>query len=203
METIKFEINFIESVLGTICGNKETASDFIAAKNPNGIDPAELAAIPDFVEELRNVTTVFARNPDGIPMFWDYQIKGFFKSACQAMIESGSITAEAAKKRGLSKWTFKRTLDQQLFVFPRMIPILFPGEIQFIERPLRASTRQGERIALARSESIQNGTIEILVKTLRKDLMEVVAWAMEYGELSGIGQWRNSGMGRFTFVEIF
>jgi len=202
MFTIKYRVRFTEPILGTTPGNKETMRDFIASKNPKGIDLAEVDAVPEVEEEIKNSTTFFSRTPDGQVMLWDYQIKGFFKSACQAMIESGALTVEVAKKQSLTKWTFKRTIDQQLFVTPRMVPIHCTGDVEFKERPLRASTMQGERIALARSEMVVGGEIEFSVSVLRENLLGVVDWAMNYGALSGMGQWRNSGMGRFLFEVV-
>ena len=70
------------------------------------------------------------------------------------------------------------------------------GECQ---RPLRASTAQGERIALAHSETVPAGTTqEFDVAILKDDLVPVVLEWFAYGEFHGTGQWRNSGKGRFV-----
>ena len=97
--------------------------------------------------------------------------------------------------------TYKKEIDGLIFPMPRKIPFVIPesAEIGIKERPLRASTPQGERIALASSESLPEGTtcdfdVAFLAKS---DLKYIVEW-FSYGQLRGIGQWRNSGVGRFT-----
>lgn len=71
------------------------------------------------------------------------------------------------------------------------------------QRPLRASTALGERIALANSEVCPEGTsceFEVLCM-VDEDAAMLLEW-LEYGKYKGIGQWRNSGKGRFTFEVI-
>jgi len=73
-------------------------------------------------------------------------------------------------------------------------------------RPLRASTVQGERSALARSEVVPEGArIEFHILTFggvaEADLRE---W-LTFGMVQGMGSWRNAGYGTFFFEleEIF
>lgn len=74
------------------------------------------------------------------------------------------------------------------------------GECQ---RPLRASTAQGERVALAHSETIPAGAVvEFTVQMLVDGHEKVVREWLDYGALRGLGQWRNSGKGRFKWEEI-
>ena len=66
---------------------------------------------------------------------------------------------------------------------------------------MRAPTPQGERVALVNSEEIPAGSsieldIVMLDEKAHKDI--VLEW-LDYGRLRGIGQWRNSGKGRFTY----
>ena len=71
------------------------------------------------------------------------------------------------------------------------------------QRPLRASTPQGERISLASSESIPEGSeIEFTVKCFIDEDTELVKEWLDYGIFKGISQWRNSGKGRFTYEII-
>jgi hypothetical protein len=96
---------------------------------------------------------------------------------------------------------YKKEIDGLVFVAPRKVPLILPdgekmGECQ---RPLRASTAQGERIALAHSETVPAGTTqEFDVALLKDDLVNVVLEWFAYGEFHGTGQWRNSGKGRFV-----
>lgn len=88
-----------------------------------------------------------------------------------------------------------------IFVQPRMIPIHVNGEITDCQRPLRAQTAQGERVSLANSEEIPAGSSCEFDVTLLDDSHEkVVREWLDYGILRGIGQWRNSGKGRFTYT---
>ncbi len=74
------------------------------------------------------------------------------------------------------------------------------GEMGVCERPLRASTAQGERIALSSSETAPAGTyIDIEINCLTKDMHDLALECLDYGKLRGIGQWRNSGKGRYTY----
>ena len=84
-----------------------------------------------------------------------------------------------------------------------MIDIDMAGEMTICERPLRAQTAQGERVALSCSESIPAGsTMEIEITTLTDDLMNTVIEWLDYGKLNGLGQWHNSGKGRFSWEDI-
>jgi hypothetical protein len=131
-------------------------------------------------------------------MLWDYQVKGFFKDACGMLARVPGT--ECSK---LKAW--RKVLDGLLFVEPRQIVLRLPdgAALGRCQRPLRAHTAQGERIALADSETAPAGTrIEIEIVTLKDDLMKLVRECLDYGKLRGIGQWRNSGKGRFAWSEI-
>lgn len=90
--------------------------------------------------------------------------------------------------------------DGLIFVSPRMIPICFSGEMSECQRPLRAQTAQGERVSLANSEQIPAGsTCEFEVLCMDDSHEKAVLEWLNYGAMRGIGQWRNSGKGRFTY----
>lgn len=193
---LKVRITFFEEVLGTASANPDIHSEFIASKAPDAPSiEEEVAAIgADGVE--RKEMTVFPRTEDGSPFFWDYQVKGFFKGAC------GFLRRNPGTEAGKLK-AYKKTLDGSLFILPRKIPMNLSGPIGNCQRPLRAETAQGERVALANSETVPEGTsIEFTIKYLNPDLLPFIKEALDYGELSGIGQWRNSGKGRFEWEEI-
>ena len=68
---------------------------------------------------------------------------------------------------------------------------------------MRASTPQGERVSIAISEEIPAGasvTFDIVLLTSEHEAL-IREW-LDYGIFSGIGQWRNSGHGRFTWEEL-
>lgn len=98
---------------------------------------------------------------------------------------------------------FKKEIDTLIFPAPRKIPLRFEGGIGECERPLRASTPQGERVSIAISEEIPAGAVcEFEVTCLGADQAGLVREWLDYGVYSGIGQWRNSGKGRFTWEDI-
>ena len=149
--------------------------------------------------------TVFPRDADGAPIFWDFQLKGFFKDAFKALLESDSpkFTKTAC---GFSKWTSDRVVDQLIFPGPRRIRIALPegGALGICDRPLRAMDNHGvQRIAIASSETVPAGSvIEFTITYLKSSLKPQILEALDYGQLRGFGQWRNSGKGRFTYEVI-
>ena len=77
------------------------------------------------------------------------------------------------------------------------------GELSICERPLRAQTMQGERVALASSETAPAGSqITFDVICLSAEHAAVVREWLNYGVLRGLGQWRNSGRGKFVWEEL-
>ena len=199
MANMKVKITLLEDMLGTAPNNKEIYTDYLASKAPEGKnvkDEIDTIEEPDGIEEMRQMT-VFHRNPDtNQPIIFDYLVKGFFKNACSAMREVPKSESSKIK-------AYKKKIDNLVFVAPRMIDIDMAGEMTICERPLRAQTAQGERVALSCSESIPAGsTMEIEITTLTDDLMNTVIEWLDYGKLNGLGQWHNSGKGRFSWEDI-
>ena len=90
-----------------------------------------------------------------------------------------------------------------IFIKDRQNVIDINGDIGICERPLRASTPQGDRVALSRSESIPAGsTVTFTVQCLVENDLKLIEEWLEYGELHGTGQWRNGGKGRYTYEEV-
>lgn len=193
MTKYKIVMTFNEAILGTAPLNKELYTEFIASKAENGeATDDEIESVPETIEKG---TTGFHRGPDGQPVIYNYVIKGVFKDA------AGMLRRVQGTKS--SKLTaYKKVIDGLVFVSPRQIPIKFaPGqtEVGILERPLRAQTPQGERVALARSEMIEAGaSIEFTLNLLDPTLEPLVREWLEYGELRGLGQWRNGGYGCYV-----
>jgi hypothetical protein len=193
MMTLDVELTLQEEMLGTASANPVLYEEYIAGKCA-GVADEEMATLPAATDELEKGTTVFHRDEDGRPSIYDYQIKGFFKDACGVLRRSADF-----KSKKLT--AFKKVIDGLVFVGPRLIPIELQegGKIGICTRPLRASTAQGDRVALARSETVPAGSrLCFEVKLLDNKLAALVEEWLEYGELRGLGQWRNSGKGRFT-----
>ena len=193
MKEMKVRITFFEEILGTASNNKEIHSEFIAMKAPDAPTREEEIEAVGVEEVIEKGTTVFARTENGEPMLWDYQIKGFFKNAAKAFYQIDKKSLPA----------YKSKIDNLVFVKERRIPFQMSGPITTCQRPLRGQTAQGERIALAASEAVPAGSvIEITIMVLVDDLMKNVIQWLDYGALNGIGQWHNSGKGRFTWEQI-
>jgi len=191
---IPIRITFIEELLGTAASVPEVHREYIASKAPDAPSVEDEVAALGVDEVVGNAMSVFSRTEDGKPMLWDYQIKGFFKDACVILARLKDSTNSGKLK------AYKKIIDGLIFVSPRKIPIAFDGDIGNCQRPLRAQTAQGERVALANSETIPAGAhIDITVSLIDPSLESTLLEWLEYGQLRGIGQWRNSGKGRFRY----
>jgi hypothetical protein len=194
-KSLKVRINFFEEVLGTSSNNPNIHSEFIASKSEDAMkmeEEIEAIGVSDYIDKAM---TVFPRNKDGQPIFWDYQIKGFFKDSCGALRKVTGSKCSKVK-------AYKKEIDGLLFVYPRQIPIHMPegGFVSSCERPLRAQTAQGERVALANSETVpENSYIEIEIECMTDAMYDLGVECLDYDKRRGIGQWRNSGKGRFTY----
>lgn len=198
------KITFLEGTLGTASANPDVHSEFIASKSADAAKAKqEVAALP--ADELvEKSVTVFSRGENGEPILWDYQIKGFLKETLGILMEYVESACSLGNAK-LSKWTYKKVVDNAVNVTPRRIPLVMPkgGNITHCVRPLRADTMRGARIALATSEEVPAGTtIEVEITTLHKKLDELIVKCLDNGAQKGIGQWRNSGKGRFEWELI-
>ena len=199
MKEIKVRLTFTEDVLGTANADKNVHSEFIASKAPNAPSREEEVEALGAEEVERKEMTVFPRMENGSPMFWDYQIKGFFKDTCSAL---SRCKGEDYSKESCGMKAYKKIIDGCIFPQPRKIEINMNGEMGNCQRPLRAQTAQGERIALANSEAVPAGSwIEFTVECLEDKHAAAVREWLNYGRYKGLGQWRNSGKGRFTWEE--
>ena len=194
METNRIKLTFTHAVLGTTPKDPELYTSFVADKA--ALDDEDLAAelaTVDHVEEKG--WTGFRRNADGDPFLASYMIKGFFKDACGMLrrvpgTQSKKVTA------------YKKMIDGLVFVEPDELVLVLPdgASMGVLERPLRAQTAQGERVALARSDTCPAGTsIEFEVTILGGMPHALLVEWLEYGRRRGLAQWRNAGYGRFTY----
>lgn len=100
---------------------------------------------------------------------------------------------------------YKKVIDGLIFVHPRKIVLNLPegSEIGSCQRPLRVQSPQGERVCLANSETVPAGTtIEFEIQLLDSGYEALVREWLAYGKLRGLGQWRNSGKGKYTWEEV-
>ena len=128
---MKVRITFFEDVLGTASANPDLHREYIASKAPDAESIEEEVAAIGVDAALEKSMTVFPRNADGKPIFYDYQIKGFFKDSTGALRKVSGTKASKVK-------AYKKEIDGLLFVSPRMIPIDLSAPLGTCTRPLRA-----------------------------------------------------------------
>ncbi len=225
MKSIFARLTFTEDLLGTAPSDPEIYRKYIATKAPDAPKVEDEVASVGVDEMVEKGMTIFARDKDGNPHLWDYQIKGFFKGACGFLrtVEKAdddeeestdkasdkAADAEAKKKKKRPAYesgkltSYKTKIDGLIFVFPRKIMISMADEMDNCQRPLRTSGPTGDRVALANSEAVPAGSyIDIEIRMLDDHHEKLIREWLDYGIYSGLGQWRNSGKGRFTWVEI-
>lgn len=191
--TVHVHMELIDQMLGTASNNPELHSEFIASKAPDAMTRAQEIEAIGTVEYEEKGMTVFPRTPQGDAMLWAYQIIGHFKESAQAVRRmDGSLTKKLAAHR--------KVIEQCVFVQPDAVPIVLPkgGFIGDLQRPLRAQTAQGERVAIAHSETVPAGsTLDFDVMLMDGKYLDYVLEWLWYGQFHGLGQWRNSGKGRY------
>lgn len=206
MKEIRVKITFIEELLGTASANPEIHEEFIASKAPDALSKKEEVEALGVEEVVEKSMTVFPPQQQGRADNLRLSDKGHMKESCGFLRKvKGSLSSNVS--------AYKKEIDGLIFVKPRMIPIKFEGDITTCQRPLRAQTAQGERVALANSEAIPAGaTAEFSVFLFKEkfevkegkekkmvDEAELVKEWLDYGQWHGLGQWRNSGKGAFVY----
>lgn len=208
MKSKKVRITFIEEILGTCAANPELHSEYIASKAPDAMTREQEIAAIGVETATEKAMTVFPRNPEGKKILWGYQVKGYIKAAQKTLnmvSEKGKFPYLAAYKTKIDNLVFVKSVTQSWDERDKGIVIHCPKGVPSpdCERPLRAETAQGPRVALAHSETCPEGSyidIEIMV---RDDSLEkhIDKW-LESGIFYGMGQWRNAGKGRFKYEYI-
>lgn len=191
---LKVRVRFIEEILGTASANPEIHEEFIASKAPDAPSMEEEVAAIGADEVFDKSMTVFSKDENGRPFAWNYQWRGFFKDTIAALRKSPGTACSKCK-------AYKKEVDGLINVWPRKIPIEFDGETGICQRPLRGQTAQGERIALASSETVPAGstmTFEIEMLNPAED-EKIVKECLNNGFRRGFGQWRSSGKGVFKW----
>jgi len=197
MITLKVKVTTTEELLGTSNADPNIHATYISTKSGDEAKAKEeTAAVEesaiDLEDKFEKSITVFPR-VNYQPIMWDYQWKGFLKDKVGMLRKIPGTACSKIK-------SYKKEIDGLIFVEPRAIPIEFDGDITLCQRPLRASTAQGERIALATSEAIPAGAeMTFTIICLLDEHEKMVLECLNHGRYNGTGQWRNSGKGRFTY----
>ena len=199
---MKVKITLLEEVLGSSPSNEELLATYIASKAPTGdLTTEEVDNIK--AQNAEDRITVFPKTADGTPFLYDYQVKGMLKDSCKMLAKAGKAGYAGGKACAAIK-AYKQAIDGLIFVYPREIPYDLHGmKMDYCERPLRAQTPMGERVSIAKSESVPAGsTAEFEIECLDPKLEDMVRECLDYGKKRGLGQWRNSGKGRFEWEEV-
>ena len=207
MNKMKVRIYFIQDVLGTWANNKQLVTDFIsnsAVKKIVRTDTSLTAAEePDFCPEIEDpelqelkAMTVFPRNPrTGEPVMMGYQVKGFFKAAAKAC-------RNRADSKSAKMTAFVSKIDSDINIVAKYAQIHWGPDNRFhnLQRPLRAETAKGPRVALANSEVISAGAYFDMEISFPVDkYVDLIQEWLNYGYYVGLLQWRNAGYGRFMY----
>jgi len=191
------KLTFTEPILGTVTKDPEVYAAYIASKA--ALTDDELAEELATVEKVEEKGWTGFHQLDGKPILYDYVIKGFFKDAC-------GMLRRVARSQSSKLRAYKKEIDGLVFIEPRQMLLVLPDgvEMGILERPLRASTAQGDRVALARSDTCPPGTtLTFSITVLGGNIdSETLAEWFDYGALRGLGQWRNAGYGRFVWEEL-
>lgn len=201
-ETRRYRLTGTERLMGSQPANKELRTEFVASKAISPIIGEQEDALMPNIDEKG--LTVFLRGERGNLVMLNYMIRGYFKGALEALIAQTGVKLPRGK------------VDRYLTVKPRIIPIKKNGELVYepeyqCERPLRAETMQGPRVALTSSETVDAPwTLEFEVtlfpntgtKSSNALTWDDVEMALDYGNYQGLGQWRNGGNGTFTWERV-
>lgn len=144
----------------------------------------------------------------------DYQVRGFLSEAARRLKE------DSEGEDGESVKQLQDKIKGYVFIFPRCIrlpencriedftgkPLLVVTDKGIVcERPLRAQTAQGPRIAVVRSDVILAGSkinFELHVMKQSRLTPRILQMILSYGMYQGLGQWRSGSWGRFQVNEF-
>ena len=216
---IRVRLTLVEDALGMSPADPAIVSEYIASKAPDARSmEEEIAAIGTEEVEKKGMTIFPKLNAEdekagigsaGTPFVYDYQIKGGFKDKCGMLARVGKTGANDDEKATSKNAptisgrlsAYKAKINSLVFIMERKIPITMPEGQTFgnLQRPLRAETAQGPRVALANSETVPAGsTLKFTVGLIDPAMYDAVVEWLEYGIFSGLGQWRNAGWGAYV-----
>lgn len=161
--------------------------------------------------EKRGVTVFFRRPEDGQLYIKNHMIKGYLKAAGDAIRIARKLDPEASTGKGKgTKWgSISSKVDEHVTIDP--IELIVHGKDGLpktdadglLVRSLRGETPQGPRVTIVKSEYLE--PLSMISYTIYwRDggpvTRDMIVDMMDQGEVFfGIGQWRNSGKGKFTW----
>ena len=187
-------LTLLEPMLGTVPKDPEVYASHIMTKA--ALTDEQAAEELESVEHAEEKGWTGFHQVDGKPIIYDYVVKGFFKDACGMLRRVDK--SESSKVRA-----YKKEIDGLVFITPRQIPIRVNGDgMGVLERPLRAQTAQGERVTLARSDTVPAGAgVGVTLNAPGGGIPGAAPRAgVGDGGDRGRCQGRNAGYGRFSYT---
>lgn len=216
-ERATMELGALRCKIEEVMGESMSDSEFETLK---GGDFKKFSDLKETMSELdEKGITCFFRNQDDVATtelgnrkvcIGSHMILGYMKAASEAIIKATPGT----KKKGTVLQSNAYThgiINEHVAVEPDLINsskdvVRDPnGKPEYLQRSLRAMTAQGPRISLAKSEVIPKGAkFEFFLKVMTDSPLkeEHIHKIFEYGQLKGLGQWRNARYGAFVVQEL-
>jgi hypothetical protein len=166
-----------------------------------------LTSLKETFEEMdvKGTTIFFWDKKADRPCLGSHMIKGYLKAAAEAIgrtlpTKHGTVLHSISYTQSLINQHV--SCVEEFITFDRDIVRKEDGTTDYLQRSLRAMTAKGPRISLAKSEQVAAGAkLEFTLRVMQNSPItkEILCKLFDYGELSGIGQWRNSGRGAFSY----
>lgn len=203
-----FKLTGVSPILGSIAMDKKVFTDYLATK---GKTPEErkkamedVDNVPEAEEGVGGKATGFYRDENGNFILKEYQVKGFLKEAARVLKDQLSLVAPVSK---IDNFVFIR--ETNLVIHTKDGSTVKKADT-ILDRPLRAMTAQGPRVALSFSEMVNDWSIEFTLCVLQNEgskksaamTMDTIEELLSYGLLKGLLQWRNGGYGKFTYETV-
>lgn len=216
------KLTFLDEALGMSTPDPEVYSQYIASNAPNAKTMKdEVAAVvratgadtsvpddmnPEDIDKiLENKSTIFPVDKDGNKIFWAYQLVGWLKDSCGyiRMIPGTDCSKLKAYKKAIEGLIHINGEDDSDPMKAKEVIIHYPdtGDTsRNCQRTLRKSGPMGPSTALASSQTMPKGSYIIFTaETFTKAGYDILMECLEYGIYHGLGQWRTSGKGIFSY----
>ena len=196
---MNIRIIFITELLGSCPNDPEIYSKFIADKATDKNKATEIADL-GVDKAIAEGTTKFL-NVKGRPALSNHAWLGYIKE------KVGFLKGDQQDSASSEMTSYKKKIDLGLSYLGKYSILVPPkGETTgILQRPLRASTAAGERVALASSVTVPPRTRTRFTLVMTNESFKTpITEALNMGcYFSGTGQWRGSGKkGRFMWEEL-
>jgi hypothetical protein len=204
LEKKDVHLRTITKILGT-APTVDVYTGHVATKIREHSDYSEEEAEARGVEEAETIDHIEGKGLTGFHsgehglFLYEYMINGFLKSAIESITEAGVIPKKIP--------AYKKWIDRLIHIEPRRIYLGKTEPDGILERPLRAQTRQGDRVTVTASEFLEPPLdIKFTVGVMKNSKglnWDALMAAFDYAAIVGLAQWRGSGgYGRCEVISI-